>query len=164
MGRLGELGRPKWNPVPRRMLVLAVASVMLVAGVASVATLGWGPFARSGAPTPTGPGVRINVGPASITPIVHEPSGLVAGDMSAQFYTIHSDILATMSPMTTSVSLQIYAKLNVVRDGIDRVYTHLNDLPYNPRAPPPLFSANVTFASQPAFCVPATAPSPATTS
>jgi len=187
------------------MFVLAVASVMVVAGVASVATLGWGPFAQSGSPSPTGPAVRINVDPASITAIVHEPltavagsvavqifstipsaissvaqpaaghiaplfagspdsSGLVAGDMSAQFYTINTDILATMSPMTTSVSLQIYATLNVVSNGTDHVYTYFNNLPYNPRAPPPLFSSNVTFASQPTFSVPATAPSPATTS
>lgn len=193
-------GGPQTVRSPRRKLTtrwvvaLAIASIMVVAGVTSAATLHWGPFARSSPSAPTGPAVAINIDPASVTNITHEPmsavarsvlvqlfsplpssvsivaqpsaghiiplftaspdtSGLAAGHLSDQFAGIDSAWLSTMSPMTTTVSLQLYATMNVISNGTDHVYTYFNNLPYNPRTVPTEFAANVTFPAEPTFSV-----------
>jgi hypothetical protein len=89
-----------------------------------------------------------------------DSSSIISGHLSAQFSTIDQAWLATMSPITTTVSLQLHATLNVVSNGIDHVYTYFNNLPYNPRAPPANFSASVSFPTQPSFSVPVPASSP----
>jgi len=82
-------------------------------------------------------------------------TGVVTGNLSSQFYVIDKAWLTTMSPLTTNVSLQMYATLSVVQNGTDEVYAYSNNLPYNPHAPPSLFSTTVTFAARPTFSNPA---------
>jgi hypothetical protein len=83
-----------------------------------------------------------------------DSSGVVAGSLSTQFYTVNSETKLLMSSMTTSVSLQLFATLIVVSNGTGQVYTYSNNLAYNPNSPPPVFRSNVTFGAQPTFSVP----------
>lgn len=83
------------------------------------------------------------------------PSGLVSGNLSSQFFTLDNAWRATMSPMTQTVSLQLYATLTVTQAGRVDQYTYFNNLPYSPRAPPAEFSASVYFPSNPTFSTPA---------
>ncbi len=78
----------------------------------------------------------------------------ISGNLLPQFYPVDSAWLATIGPLTTSISLQLSATLNVVRNGSVQVYTYTNNIPFNPRAPPASFSAAVSFAPTPTFTVP----------
>src|SRR5208282_2089859 len=83
-------------------------------------------------------------------------SGVVSGNLSSQFYAIDKAWLPLIGALTQTVSLQMYATLSVVANGTDSVYTFYNNLPYNPRAPPSVFTSIVAFPSTPTFSVPAT--------
>ncbi len=85
-------------------------------------------------------------------------SGIASGNLSAQFYSIDQSWLTQASPLTQTVSLQLHAELNVVRNGTDEVYTYFDNLPYDPHAPPLVFTAKISFPSTPMFAVPATTP------
>ncbi len=87
-----------------------------------------------------------------------DASGVISGNLSAQFYLIDKAWLGEVTPLTQTVSLQLHASLNVVHNGTDSVYTYFDNLPYNPRAPPSVFTASVAFPTTPMFNVPATTP------
>lgn len=84
-------------------------------------------------------------------------AGVVAGNLSYAFYALDHAWLSTMSPMTQTVSLQLYATLAVTQNGLTEQYTYFNNIPYNPRAPPLDFSAAVSFPSHPTFTGPSLA-------
>ncbi len=84
-------------------------------------------------------------------------TGVAAGNLSAEFYSIDRAWLATMSPMTQTVSLQLYATLSVTESGVSDQYTYFNNVPYNPRTPPADFSSSVYFPPQPTYSGPAAA-------
>ncbi len=86
---------------------------------------------------------------------VPSSTGVVSGNLSYGFYALDRVWLSVMSPMTQTVSLQLYATLAVTQNGVTDQYTYFNNLPYNPRAPPTVFSASVSFPSHPTFTGPA---------
>ena len=81
-------------------------------------------------------------------------AGVVAGNLSYVFYALDHAWLSTMSPMTQTVSLQLYATLAVTQNGLTEQYTYFNNIPFNPRAPPLDFSTDVSFPSHPTFAGP----------
>jgi len=82
------------------------------------------------------------------------PTGGLVGNLSTGFYSIERAWLADMSTMTQTVSLQLYATMSVTSGNSTQQYTAFNNLPYNPRETPTVFSAQVSFSTAPTFSGP----------
>lgn len=82
-------------------------------------------------------------------------SGVIQSNLSPVFNSIDGSWQHVDSPLTTQVSLQLYATRLVTVGSVDEVYTYFNNLPYNPARPPATFTSEVVFPSTPAFTVPA---------
>src|SRR5438128_2711259 len=71
--------------------------------------------------------------------------GSVSGQLSPAFQTIVTDWKGIITPLTSKVSMKLYAVHTPTANGITYMYNHFDNVPYDPRAPPSVFSLTVSF-------------------